>query len=350
MIPALSRREFISRTRNVALATPFLSLVGCDGDEAGDLVSFGGPTMGTSYSVKLASLPDGSDAEQLASEIETILESVNQRMSTYLATSELSRFNTANAGDWTSISEHTLTVIERSRKLHERTGGAFDPTVGPIVDLWGFGPRGGQERVPPRDDIETAARAVGFAAVDIRRETPALQKRMAETRLDLSGVAKGFAVDLAAEHLESRGITDYLVEVGGELRSNGAGPGGRSWRVGIEKPVPTSSEIQQVVALEGEAMATSGNYRIFFEQDGQRYSHIVNPRTGRPVEHDLASVTVVAPTTLEADALSTALLVLGRDDGMALAAEQDVEAFFVSGSRGSFAEAASPAFSRRAAA
>lgn len=348
MTRALSRRSFNVRASSVMLATPFLSLVGCDRDEVDDLVSFDGPTMGTTYSVKLARLPGDIDPALLAGEIDAVLEGVNQRMSTYRPESELSRFNSASQGQWTPVSDHTLTVVERSRRLHQLTGGAFDPTVGPVVDLWGFGPDGGQDRVPPADDIALASEMVGFAKVESRSEGSALRKQAPGVRLDLSGVAKGFAVDLVADHLEESGIENYLVEVGGELRASGARPGGRSWRVGIEKPTLASGDIQQIVDLNGEAMATSGNYRIFFERDGRRYAHIVNPRTGRPIEHDLASVTVLAPTTLEADALSTALLVLGRDDGMALAREQNITAFFISGSEGAFAEAASPAFSRRA--
>lgn len=343
----LSRRNFIARTRDVALATPLLSLVGCDTDEAGDLISFGGPTMGTTYSVKLAGLPEGRDPASLASEIDAVLESVNQRMSTYKPDSELSRFNNADAGVWTSVSEDTMAVIERSRALHELTDGAFDPTVGPVVDLWGFGPEPSRDRVPSAEAIEVAAETVGFAHVESRGGQPALRKQAPGVRLDLSGVAKGFAVDLVADHLKGQGITNYLVEVGGELRASGPGPKERPWRVGIEKPMLASGEIQEIVALNGQAMATSGNYRIFFEKDGHRYSHIVNPRTGRPVEHNLASVTVIAPTTLEADALSTALLVLGQNDGMALAQEQDIAAFFIAGGDGEFTETASFAFSRR---
>ncbi len=347
MARARTRREFIDGVRGVALATPLLSLVGCGDEPVDEVLSFGGGTMGTTYSVKLAGGAAGLDADVLRDEVQSLLDGVDRRMSTYRADSELSRFNAAEAGRWMPVSTDTFAVVERSRAVHGLTAGAFDPTVGPIVDLWGFGPGGGRDVVPPAEQIADAAVAVGLDRVESRDDEPAIRKQVAGVRLDLSGVAKGFAVDLVAEHIERAGAEDYLVEVGGELRAGGHGPGGRPWRVGIEKPTLAANDMQHVVHLGGEAMATSGNYRIFFERDGRRYSHIVNPRTGRPVEHDLASVTVLAPTTLEADALSTSLLVLGAEDGMALAAEHDIAAFFIRGGEGSFEETASPAFTRR---
>jgi thiamine biosynthesis lipoprotein len=344
---ALPRREFISRAQRIALATPFLSLAGCGEDSAGDLISFDGATMGTTYSVKLAHPLQRIDPSILAHDIAGLLESVNQRMSTYLASSELSRFNDASPERSTAISTDTLTVISESKRLHRLTGGAFDPTVGPLVDLWGFGPEGGKQSVPSSRKIKAAAEAIGFAKVESDDGTSSIHKQTPGTRLDLSGVAKGFAVDKVAEHLNAAGIEDYLVEVGGELRASGHGVGGRPWRVGIEKPAPAYGAVQHVVHLGGEALATSGNYRIFFEQAGRRYSHIINPKTGHPVEHDLASVSVIAATTLEADALSTSLLVLGAQAGMKLAEEQEIQAFFIVGGDGSFEELASPAFNRR---
>jgi len=347
MTPTLTRRSFVAHTRSLAIATPFLGLAGCDWSDSDELVAFGGPTMGTSYSIKLAGLRREHDTDRLAEDIGGILEMVNQRMSTYLPQSELSRFNAADAGSWTPVSAETLTVIEHSRRLHEITGGAFDPTVGPIVDLWGFGPGGQQDRIPSAEQVAAASETVGLARIDMESAKPALRKQADGVRLDLSGVAKGYAVDLVADYLSDQGVADYLVEVGGELRASGTGPTGRPWRVGIEKPSLAANDIQHAVDLGQEAMATSGNYRIFFEKSGRRYTHIIDPTSGRPVEHDLASVTVIAPNTLEADASSTALLVLGPDKGFELASEQNIAAYFISGHEGSFAAKASPAFSQR---
>ena len=351
MVPTQSRRDFIGRAQKVALATPFLSLAGCFDDGSGELISFDGRTMGTTYHVKLVETPRDIDPASLARKVDGVLSTVNQAMSTYLPDSELSRFNDAKAENWTSISTDTLTIVEESRRLNLLTGGAFDPTVGPIVDLWGFGPGGGQERVPSEDEIDAVKAAVGFAKVESRTgAAPAIRKHAPGVRLDFSGVAKGYGVDKVAELLALTGIENYLIEVGGELRASGHAPGGRSWHVGIEKPTLASDDVQHVIDLGNEALATSGNYRIFFERDGQRFSHIVGPRTGRPVTHDLASVSVVAATTLEADALSTSLLVLGPEDGMALAAEENIQAYFIVGRDGAFEGLASPAFTRRRAA
>ncbi|MGI9507960.1 MAG: FAD:protein FMN transferase [Geminicoccaceae bacterium] len=348
----LSRRDFIGSTQKFALATPFLSLTGCIEDGADDVVSLGGRTMGTTYHVKLVEPPAGIDTELLAREIDDVLARVNQQMSTYLPTSELSRFNDAEVESWTPVSMDTLDVVEQSLRVNAVTNGAFDPTVGPIVDLWGFGPGGSHERVPSDAEIHAVSDAVGFAKVESQSgAAPMIRKHAAGVRLDFSGVAKGFGVDKVAEHLTGAGIKDYLVEVGGELRASGHGPEGRAWRVGIEKPTLTSDDVQHVVDLgNGEALATSGNYRIFFERDGQRFSHIIDPTRGRPVEHDLASVSVIANTTLEADALSTSLLVLGPEEGMALAERLDIQAYFIVGRDGSFTAKASPAFTRHRAA
>ncbi len=347
MVGRLSRRDFIGHARSVAMATPFLSLLGCSDDGDDRLVSLAGKTMGTTYSVKLADAPRSIDGSTLAQEIDDLLEAVNQQMSTYRADSELSSFNAAVAGTWTPVSADTRSVIDKALAVSELTEGAFDPTVGPVVDLWGFGPGGAEQRVPSSEEIAATREGVGFAKVATRDEPSAVAKQASGVRLDLSGVAKGFGVDKVAEHLDARGVANYLVEVGGELRGSGSGPGGRQWRVGIEKPNAVPGDVERVVNLNGAALATSGDYRLFFERGGQRYSHIIDPGTGRPVDHDLASATVVASTTMDADALSTSLLVLGPDAGTRIAIEHDIAAFFIVGSSGSFSATSSPAFERR---
>lgn len=342
-----SRRDFIGQARNVALATPFLSLIGCSEKDARAVVSLSGNTMGTTFNIKLVDLPENMDIDQLAQEIDSVLETVNQQMSTYRPDSELSRFNAATAGAWMPVSMDTRLVVDEALRVSQLTGGAFDPSVGPIVDLWGFGPGPGQKRVPSPEEVAALSESVGFAKVETRVDRPALRKQTAGLRLDLSGVAKGFGVDKVAALLEARGLSSHLVEVGGELRSSGHGPGGRAWRVGIEKPTAASGDLQRIIDLDGAALATSGNYRLFFESDGQSFSHIIDPASGRPVEHDLASATVVARTTMEADALSTSLLVLGPEAGMSFAREHGIAAYFVTGPSGSFSATASPVFEER---
>lgn len=303
--------------------------------------------MGTSYSIKIVGVPAGTDVEVLAQEVDQTLETVNLQMSTYRPDSELSRFNAAAVGEWVPVSPETRAIVEQARQVNLLTGGAFDPTVGPIVDLWGFGPEGGQDQPPNPDAIAALRPSVGMSALQSRGDPISVSKQAHDLRLDLSGIAKGFGVDQVAELLDARGATNYLVEVGGELRASGLGPKQQPWRVGIEKPVFGARDVQRVIELDRAALATSGNYRFFFDHDGKTYCHIIDPTTGRPVTHDLASATVAAASTVEADALSTALLVLGPDAGMTFATDHDIAAFFISGSGGSFRAEPSPAFERQ---
>ena len=244
MVCKLSRRHFIGQARSVALATPFLSLVGCSDDGENQLTSLGGKTMGTTYSVKLVEISPTINKVTLAQEIHALLDGVDQKMSTYRPDSELSSFNTSTAETWMPVSIDTLSVIEEALRVNQLTAGAFDPTVGPVVDLWGFGPEGGNQRIPSPEEIANRRNKVGLAMIKTRVEPSALAKRKSGLRMDLSGVAKGFGVDKVAQHLEARGLTNYLVEVGGELRAHGSGPGGRSWRVGIEKPTAVLGDLQ----------------------------------------------------------------------------------------------------------
>ncbi len=346
MAHRLSRRKFIGQAQGVMLATPFLGLFGCS-EVSQDLVTLNGKTMGTTYSVKLVGTPRELDSNAIAQGIGETLETVNRQMSTYRPESEISRFNAADSGVWMATSDDTRSVIDEALRISRLTKGAFDPTVGPIVDLWGFGSSRDEPQLPSTEDVAAVQEMVGFSKIVTRAGESAVLKQTPAVNLDLSGIAKGFGVDMVAEYLERQGVANYLVEVGGELRSKGRGPEGQAWRVGIERPSGVPGDLQQVVELKGEALATSGNYRIFFEEDGHRYSHIINPQTGRPVDHNLASATVVAPTTMEADALSTSLLVLGPDAGMELAVEHDIAAFFITGNGKAFSEMASPAFVRR---
>ncbi len=340
----LSRRTFMGQARNVALTAPFITLLGCSDEEADGLLSFGGETMGTTYSVKLAQAPSRVVLSALHEDVTATLESVNRQMSTYRPDSELSGFNAAEAGIWVPVSADTLTVVETGLRIGRLTAGAFDPTIAPMVDLWGFGPGNRLQNVPSSDKIAAARRSVGHGLVETREGPPALTKRLSDVGLDLSGVAKGFGVDKVAELLQAKGVENYLVEIGGELRGRGSGPGGRPWRIGIEKPTALPGDIQRIIDLKDAALATSGDYRLFFEQAGRRYAHIIDPSTGQPVTHGLASVTVVAATTMEADALSTSLLVLGPEAGMRFATEQGVAAYFIVGRGESAAATASPAF------
>lgn len=314
--------------RHCALAAlALLTLSGCGPKEHTlDLV---GRTMGTSWSVQVPRPPAGLDDAALYASITAVLAEVNERMSTYQADSELSRFNAAETTDWFPVSAELVRLADTALAVSTLTDGAFDVTVGPLVNLWGFGPEVKAEQLPTRAEIDAALARVGWDLLHTRAEPPALRKDRTDLYVDLSAIAKGHGVDRMAQVLEDAGITDYLVEIGGELRGRGRNAEGEPWRIAIERPDAGRRAVLRVLALTDLGMATSGDYRNFFELDGERYSHTIDPATGRPVDHQLASVTVLAKRCAEADAWATALLVLGPERGMTLANDRGLIALFV---------------------
>jgi len=274
-----------------------------------------GTTMGTTYSVKF-SVEAGStwNAETTRAPIEEELESVNQAMSTYRPESEVSRFNDSSSTDWFDVSLATATVVARAQEISEASNGAFDVTVGPLVERWSFGPNRDIENVPSDEEIAALRERVGYAKLEVRLDPPALRKSLPNLRIDLSAIAKGYAVDRVALRLESIGIANYLVEVGGEVRAKGKHPKNALWSVGIRRPTAALQALG-VVELGQRSLATSGDYENFYEVDGKRYSHTIDPSTGRPVEHPLASASIIADDCMTADALATAVGVMGFDKG-----------------------------------
>lgn len=340
----ISRRTLLAGAKRLATAAPFLSLMGCDGvGGTANRITLSGATMGTRYRINVAGPEPGMELAGLSAGIDRILGGINERMSVHRPQSELSLFNAASATDWMPVSRQTYAVVSRALEIARLSGGAFDVTVGPSVNLWGFGPGDPITAPPSPGRIEAVANRTGYQRLDSQNMPTALYKSEPALRVDLSGIAKGFAVDRVARYLERNGATDYLVEIGGEIRVGGRGSSG-AWRIGIENPVPGAGTVHRVVRLGSEAIATSGDYRIFFEQDGRRYPHIIDPRTGMPVAHDLASVTVIAPTTMDADAWSTALMVLGPEEGIALAKRNRLAAFFIVKTGKGFVDRHTPAF------
>lgn len=307
-------------------------LAGCGGpDEGGGaarLLALQGRTMGTTYTVTLATPPRHLDFEALQRAIDAELALINSLMSTYDPDSELSRFNRFHATDWFPVADALALVADAAWQISVLSDGAFDATVGHLVNLWGFGAESGQRSFPSDAALAAAMALTGYEKLEVRCHPPALRKREPALVLDLSGIAKGYAVDRLAELLDQHGIGHYLVEIGGELRASGRHPE-RPWRVAIERPDARTREVFRVVDLQDIGMATSGDYRNFFERDGVLYSHTINPRTGRPVDHSLASVSVLDASAMRADALATALLVLGPDAGLAFAEKHDIQALFI---------------------
>lgn len=287
-----------------------------------------GSTMGTTYTVKVV-VRDGEDpsTDRLEIMIENELAGVDNAMSTYIDTSEVMAFNRLGEGDC-PVSDELLEVVAEAQRVARLSGGAFDITVGPLVEAWGFGPRGDAE--PPSDaTIGELLAVTGFEHIAVDRENRSLHKGSPEVRIDLSAIAKGFAVDLVTRALLRDGRANFMVEVGGEVRTFGRNADSEVWRIGIERPLADGRAVHTVVPLPDMALATSGDYRNFIFRDGVRISHTIDPRIGRPIAHDLASVSVIHASCMTADALATALEVLGPEEGVALAESHAIPALFL---------------------
>jgi FAD:protein FMN transferase len=296
---------------------------------------FGGPTMGTAYHVRLVA-PESAAVELklLQRDVQSLLAEVDRQMSTYREDSELSRFNRAAAGQWFAVSQSTADVVAAAQEISRKTDGALDATVGPLVHLWHFGPKEAANVDatfgPPSESLlEMARKHVGYEKLEVRTNPPTLRKQTSGLQVDLSSIAPGHAVDRMAALLVARGIESFMVEIGGEIRAAGRRGDGQPWRVAIERPLVDRRELQIALPLTDAAISTAGDYRKFFEFEGRRYSHIIDPATGRPVEHALGSVTVVADTCIEADGWDTALLVMGPERGFEFAEQNGIAALFI---------------------
>lgn len=320
-----------------------LWLLAACGTGAPEPVRLAGPTMGTQYNITLPRPAADLDPEALQAGIDALLARINRIMSTYDPESELSRFNRNPSTDWVPVSPELLSVVAEALRVSRLSGGAFDITVGPLVNLWGFGPDMGGDALPTEAAIAAARERVGYRK--LQSSGSALKKDRPDVYLDLSAIAKGYGVDRVAAYLETRGVTDYLVEIGGELRAKGRNPRGEPWTIAVEKPSPGERAVERVIQVSGGGgVATSGDYRNFFEKDGQRYSHAIDPHSGLPIRHRLASVTVIRPDCMEADALATTLLVLGPEAGYALAERERYAALFIVIDGDRFVDKATPEF------
>ena len=311
-----------------------LALAGCgerrlSPQAAAAPLQFSGETMGTAYVVKLAgaALP-AARLEALAADVQAALDGVNRGMSLYRPESELMRLNRHPQGRPLPLSKDLYEVLAAGQQVAELSQGAFDVSVAPLVNAWGFGPQKRRE-VPATGELQAGRAAVDYRGLRLDAQHRTATKAHDGLQADLGGIAKGYGVDLAARAIEALGVEDYMIEVGGEVRTRGRNAQGQPWRIGIEEPDAVPRRARRVVPLAGRAMATSGDYRIYFEQAGRRYSHEIDPRTAAPIAHGLASVTVVADDCMRADALATALIVLGPQAGWALAQRQGLAAYFI---------------------
>ncbi len=318
-------RRAVPASRGVFLALWAILAVACDGTVS-TYQKASGSTMGTTFNVT-AHCP-----KALRSLPEDELEAVEQSMSTYRADSELSRLNAAGVTEPVAISDELAHVISAALAVARQSGGSLDITVGELVGLWGFGPDS-VNAMPDASVIAAALSRTGTQHIDLNQRPDGAWQISFDVpvKLTLAAIAKGYGVDRVADALDALGCLSYLVDVGGELRTRGLSPRGEPWRVGVEVPDATLlASVQRVLSLRDGALATSGDYRNYREISGQRYSHTIDPTTGWPVTHDLASVTVVHSSAMMADAYATALLVLGEEAGYQLALEHGLAALFVS--------------------
>ena len=306
-----------------------------------ELVSFSGPTMGTTYTVKFYTTENVKKPSDLKGGVDAALVRVNKLMSTYDPNSELSVFNKLPENQFSNISEDMAYVIDKALLISEMSGGEYDITIGPLVNLWGFGPGNREDKVPSELLIDEAKSRVGYHYLKLDGRKLTKEKNI---YVDLSSIAKGYGVDMVAQVLQGRGVENYLIEIGGEILSKGVKADGTSWKVAIESPAGGHGIVERIMSVTDISIATSGDYRNYFEKNGVRYSHTISPKTGRPITHRLVSVTVVDKTTTMADGLATAITVLGPEKGFEFAQKNGIAAYLLIKTDFGFEERPSDAF------
>jgi len=327
----LLRAGSFSRRIVAAASVVLAACAGQPAQHAGETL-ISGQTMGSAWTVKLVG-PLPASAEVLRAGAQARFDAVNLALSTYRADSALSRFNADDSGEWVNIDAELGEVLAYALSLAEASGSAYDVTVGPLVNLWGFGPDPATNKVPAAAAIEAARAHVGWRGVEVDLASHRARKRPG-MRVDLSSLGKGRGVDRVAEYLDGRGVTNYLIDLSGKLRARGRNVRGTSWQVAVERPAADVSSIAPaiepaIVSLQDESVATAGDYRRFFESGGHRYSHIIDPRTGFPVTHDTVSATAMAAGCMQADALATVMMVMPPAEALALADRMGVRALLI---------------------
>lgn len=315
-------------------------------NQAQKIVAVEGPTMGTRYHVKWVAHESETRelADQQNNQVNQLLIDINKAMSTYIADSELSLFNKLPSGSEQQVSSALYELLVMAQQISKDSGGAYDVTLGPLINLWGFGPDRRSIKAPTQAQIDAVRHRVGYQHLELLADNRI--RKNADLYIDLSSIAKGYAVDQVANLIASFGYSAYLVEIGGELITKGFKPKGAPWRIAVESPTQ-SPGIQSIVQVSDIAVATSGDYRIYFEEKGVRYSHIINTKTAKPISHNLASVTVLAAKCALADALATTFLAMGLKKAYSYALKNGVDAFFISKGDSGFVETLTPGFGRR---
>jgi len=341
-------KRLLQPVKSILLLTGFFIAVnftlGCSQEQNG--VSIAGYTMGTSYNIKISNNVTEDQLEQLRADIKIELADINQIFSTYIADSEISLFNDSKTTEWQPVSTELIYVLSSAVDISQQTQGLYDVTVGPLVNLWGFGPSFGEDNIPANSDIKVALERTGYQKVLIDAGKQRIKKTTENVYLDFSSIAKGYGVDRLAILLTKLGYTDYMIEIGGEIRVKGVNKKGLAWLIAIEKPDSKQRDIQQILSLDDISLATSGDYRNYFEKEGIRYSHTINPLTGWPVKHQLVSVTVLADSSMKADGWATALLAIGVEKGYDLAIKNQLSVLFITKYQDELVEKMTPSFTK----
>jgi thiamine biosynthesis lipoprotein len=306
-------------------------IAGCS--EAPKEIHLSGQTMGTTYNIKFVA-EEAVDAEKLQQEVDVLLVEINKLMSTYDPDSELSQFNQWQSTEPFSLSGETLFVLREAKRLGAMSHGVLDVTVGPLVNLWGFGPQAKPDKKPSAQTVAAVKAKTGLDKLILLDD--GARKTDPDLYVDLSTIAKGYGVDVVAELLEQYNLVNYLVEIGGEMRVAGHKATGDQWRIAVEKPISSERSVQEIISIGNNAIATSGDYRNYFEEQGVRYSHLIDPRTGSPISHNLVAVTVVHPSSMTADGLATALVVMGKDAALSLAQQNALAVLLITKENGEF--------------
>ncbi|MCX5770662.1 MAG: FAD:protein FMN transferase [Candidatus Hydrogenedentes bacterium] len=307
----------------------FLLLAACSREPAFQERVFTGETQGTTYTVRVVAPQITSDDAQKADDaILTTLDLIDRLMSTYRPDSQISLFNKSLSTDPFPVAPELVEVLEAARRVSDMSGGAFDVTVAPLVRAWGFGPDGLPEPPPP-DELARLRDLVGYRGLEIDRAQNTLRKTRPEITVDLNGIAQGYTVDKLALALDALQFENYMIEIGGEVKAHGHNARGVPWQIGVERPVAGVREIQLVLPISNTSVSTSGDYRKYRETGGVRISHTIDPHTGKPIEHKLASVTVVNPSCTLADGFCTAIMVLGPEEGYQFAVKENLAALML---------------------
>jgi thiamine biosynthesis lipoprotein len=328
----MTLRDSLFRRRWVAALLPIFFCLGCS--HGIPEIDLSGPTMGTTYSVKVARPPDEVDGHTLRVAIDEVLAHIDVTMSGYRSDSEIARFNASSSTEWFDVSADVATVVQTALAVSRASGGTFDITVAPLVKAWGFGASGEPTELPDDAELAQIKQRVGYQHLQVRLDPPALRKDVPELSVDLNGIAPGFAVDLLAKRLESMGVDNFMIDIGGEIQAHGVASRGGPWRIAVERPIDKEPEPYKILQLQNAAVTTSGEYRHYYDRNGQRYSHTIDPRTGRPVQHSLASVVVAGQTSMDIDAWATAFNVLGTQEGKALAEKLGMPVMFIDAQNG----------------